>query len=64
MSNPIIQGLLNAKPAQPNRNVELYDKVIHQLMNDLYDPNHKEMAFRLLDNIPEMKLKEYMKGVK
>lgn len=44
--------------------IMIYDDVIHQLQTDLYDENHKEMAFRLLDNIPLDKLKEYMQDVK
>lgn len=44
--------------------IMIYDDTIHQLQTDLYDENHKEMAFRLLDNIPLEKLKEYLQDVK
>lgn len=44
--------------------IMIYDDTIHQLQTDLYDENHKEMAFRLLDNIPLEKFKEYLQDVK
>lgn len=49
-----------------DRDYNLYNNVIRQLITDLNDntANDKEMAYRLLDNIPIEKLQEYMQDVK
>ena len=39
------------------------EQVIHQLMNDWYDRNNRDMAIRLIENIPAEKLEEYMQDV-
>jgi hypothetical protein len=39
------------------------EQVIHQLMTDWYDRNNRDMAIRLIENIPAEKLEEYMQDV-
>jgi hypothetical protein len=38
--------------------------VIHQLITDWYNPKDRAMATKLIENISNSKLKEYMEGVK
>lgn len=45
-------------------NRELMEKVVYQLMEDWNSRHHKAEAIKLLENIPEEKMKEYMKDVK
>ena len=56
----------NEMTNEHKRDYDLYANVIRQLITDLNDntANDKEMAYRLLDNIPIEKLQEYMQDVK
>ena len=43
---------------------ELIEKVIFQLVEDYHSKHDRAEAVKLIENIPQEKLEEYMEGVK
>ena len=54
---------LKVSMSQRQRNKLICD-VIHQLITDWYNPKDRALATKLIENISNSKLKEYMEGVK